>query len=683
MQLTERICKNKMDTITVLEFDIIINKLKEYAISQGAKEKLSDLAPYTKESEVIRRTQETTEARKLLDGLGTPPLSEMKNLAENLELAVKGGMLTCEQLTSFAQYGKALKRLISYLGRAEDFNSALAGYGASMTDIDYLAEEIDAAVRGGRIEDEASKELKEIRRKIETAGNQIRTRLEQMLKNHREYYSESFVAVRNGRLVLPVKKEYKHQVGGSVLDISASGATCFIEPSSASRLQEELSILKIAEINEENRILYTLTSLVADSADIIRADMEIMEDLDVIFARGKLSVDMKAVPAAIHTNRYIKIEKGRHPLLGKEGLVPLDFEIGNGVRGIIITGPNTGGKTVSLKTVGLFCLMAQSGLHVPCESASIGMNNAVFCDIGDGQSITENLSTFSAHLTNIISILKRSDAGSLVLLDELGSGTDPAEGMGIAVAVLEELKNKGCLFAATTHYPEVKEYAKEAEGLINARMAFDRESLKPLYRLEIGEAGESCALYIAKRLGLPQRMLKAAYDMAYGVGNGAGGGLLTERRNSLKEEEKRSLFDSGEDADGGNRISQEKEEAGGQGLLPQVEKMEEPKERNKNKKYSDKFQIGDSVLVYPQKKIGIVFSKINENGEIGVQIQKRKQWISHKRLKLKAPASEMYPEGYDFSIVFDTVENRKARHEMGKRMTDRAVVYQAGEEWSK
>jgi dsDNA-specific endonuclease/ATPase MutS2 len=269
--------------------------------------------------------------------------------------------------------------------------------------------------------------------------------------------------------------------------------------------------------------------------------------------------------------------------------------------------------------------------------------NGVFCDIGDGQSISENLSTFSSHISNIIDILNNSNQESLIILDELGSGTDPLEGMGIAISILEELKIKKCLFLATTHYPEVKEYANRSETLINARMAFDKISLRPLYCLEIGEAGESCALYIAKRLGLPKRMLERAYEEAYNRN-------AAQRANYVDS----SIFKELNEPD--NSIVTK--------IQPtiHVEMKDAPKVAK-----SSMFQIGDSVLVYPQKKIGIVYKPANEKGEIGVQIKKEKFMISHKRLKLKASREDLYPADYDFSIIFDSVEIRKARHDMDRK----------------
>lgn len=637
-----------------LEFDKIKEMLCNNAVSDEAKAKLALLEPSLSESEVTAKINDTTQARKILDTMGSAPLASMKDISTLLELAQKGAMLIPEQLNQISLFINACRRMKSYLKRAESLNVSLAGYGGSIDELNSLSNEIQMAIRNNQVDDNASKELKDIRRQIERINSEIKSKLDALLRSKKEYFSEGFVSIRNGHFVLPVKKEYKHMVSGSVLDISGSGSTYFIEPTIVSKLKDELAILEIDESNEIRRILYELSSLVAEHAYPISLNMEAMVTLDFVFAKAKLSIDMKAVPAAINTERRIYIKNGRHPLLKQSECVPLNFRIGDGIRGIVITGPNTGGKTVALKTVGLIQLMAQSGLHVPCDEADLCMNNAVLCDIGDGQSITENLSTFSSHITNIINILNHTTRESLVLLDELGSGTDPAEGMGIAISILEELRIKECLFVATTHYPEVKEYAAKTAGLINARMAFDRESLKPLYSLEIGEAGESCALYIAKRLGLPKHMLERAYQEAY----------LADGKAMRSIPEKDFIADATEVSTDNPIIT---------ALIPGVKKQPPQKEISTK---SQRFNIGDCVVIYPQKKLGIVFSKANEKGEVGVQIQKKKFYVNHKRLQLKVAATEMYPDNYDFSIIFDSVANRKARRKMEKgHQPDLQIVY--------
>lgn len=596
-----------MDDINgMLEFDKIRELLKEGASTERARERIDALVPILDQERAEAAIEETTEARKVLDSLGTPPSGSTQEVREIAQEAELGSLLGAQQLDQIRQFAVLCMRLSRYLGKCRDIAPGIAGYGAGIQDLSPLQEEIERCIRGGRVDDYASRTLHTVRRHMEQLKDQIRLKLENMLRSSRSIFSESFVSNRNGHYTLPVKKEHKNKVPGTVIDASSTGATVFIEPSAISRLREEL---------------------------------------DFIFAKGKLSVSMKASRPKLNTERRIRLVNGRHPLLPIQNSVPLNIEFGGSIKGVIITGPNTGGKTVAMKTVGLLSVMAQCGLHVPCEEADLAMNAGFFCDIGDGQSISENLSTFSAHMKNVIRILEQTEEESLVLLDELGSGTDPAEGMGLAVAVLEELRGRGCLFMVTTHYPEVKEYGERTEGVINARMAFDRESLRPLYRLELGESGESCAFYIAKRLGMPQRILNRAEKAAYGTVAGK-----TSKRPPEKTDPK------------------PQQKAAASRIRP---KRTEPdtgeKRRQRQTQIGKKFALGDSVMVYPQKKLGIVFAPANDKGEVGVQIQKRKIFVSHRRLRLHVSAEKMYPPDYDFSILFDTVENRKARHAMERK----------------
>lgn len=657
--------------IEMLEFDKMTEKLKEYTVTQKAREKFDEMTPIMDEAELWKRQQETTEARMLLDRDGTPPLSNTDQMDMIAEGAYKGEMLSIEELEQVSRFAVLGMRLTRYLKKSDEMGLKISEYGRGLADLEILKEEIERCIRSGQIDDYASKELREIRKKKDRILNNIRMKLDNMLKSKKECFSESFISNRNGHYTLPVKKEHKLKISGSVIDVSSSGATYFIEPSSVSKLKAELGELDIAQSNEERRILYTLSSCVGEYKAEILLNLEYIEELDYIFAKAKLSAAMQGVEPKINTGRRIRIVNGRHPLLGREYCVPLNLELGEHHRGIIITGPNTGGKTVALKTVGLFSIMAQCGLHVPCEEADLAMNTQVLCDIGDNQSILENLSTFSAHIKNVIDILELVDKESLVLMDEVGSGTDPAEGMGIAIAILEELKNSNCSFIATTHYPEVKEYAEKTEGIQNARMAFDKESLKPLYRLEIGEAGESCAFYIAKRLGMPARMLKRAYEATYKVDSKQQDNnekVKLRRENGLDER----LFEKGLEEISENMLENmpEKIENKGSGQILKAagtKKATMEKEESQTQKRSEGFHIGDSVMVYPQKKIGIVYQPADVKGDVGVQIQKKKVLVNHKRLQIKTKAEDMYPEDYDFSIIFDTVENRKARHLMERK----------------
>ncbi len=654
-------------TFTILEFNHILEQLADCAQSETARKRIMEMTPCLQERECRRRMEETTDARRILDTLGTPPIPSMKELPQTLNEAGKGFLLMPEQLTGVALFLSSCRRMKSYLKRAETVCPSLAVLGNGLEELPELREEMERCIRGDQVDDGASPLLKNLRRKIENGQTEIKGKLDQLLRCKKDWFADGSAVMRNGRWVLPVKKQYRNQISGTVVDTSSSGGTCFMEPSSVSRIRDEIASLEAEEDAEIRRILYLLTGLVEDAGPILQQNRETLETLDFAFAKGKLSAAMKACPAAITAKRYIRIHQGRHPLLEAENCVPLDFSVGEAepgtpaVTGIVITGPNTGGKTVALKTVGLLSLMAQCGLHVPAgEDSVFAMHSMVCCDIGDGQSISQNLSTFSAHITNIIEILRQVNRDSLVLLDELGSGTDPAEGMGIAVAILEELRKKGCLFAATTHYPEVKEYAAGTPGLVNARMAFDRESLRPLYRLEIGEAGESCALYIAGRLGLPADMLKRAYQEAYSRASHTVAHLPAGVQPEIPAE----LLEH---------------------AVPELKPSVSPRlEREKAPASSpiSIFQIGDSVEVPPCGEIGIVYRPANEMGEVCVQVKGSKKLYPHKRLRLVTPAEKLYPPDYDFSILFDTVENRKARHKMEKgHRPDLTVTYENESDW--
>lgn len=657
-------------TRSMLEFNNIMEMLKEYALTEKAKERISKLEPVMNQKELEEKLRETTEARKLLDMAGQPPLMSVNQIEQLVLGAGKGELLSVDELEAIRQFCASCGRLKRFLNKSRELGLSIAVYGEGIDQLDELRLEIERCIRSGHVEEDASKELKSIRKKLTTAMNQIHQKLDSILKSKKQYFSESFVSNRNGHFTLPVKKEYKLQISGSVIDTSATGATYFIEPSSVAKLKEAYDYLVIEESNEERKILYTLSSLVADYQKEILLNLEYVETLDYMFAKGKLSADMNGIEAKVCRERRIAIKNGRHPLIPGNQCVPLNLSMGDEVSGIVITGPNTGGKTVALKTVGLFSLMVQCGLHIPCEEASFCMNSQVLCDIGDGQSITENLSTFSAHIRQVIQIIEQLDKDSLVLMDELGSGTDPLEGMGIAIAILEELRESGCMFIATTHYPEVKEYAAKTQGLLNARMAFDKESLRPLYRLELGEAGESCALYIARKLGMPMHMIRRASQEACKHEYKA---EPAENCDFAEEEEypvKMEAIEAEKQKEGG------KHQAGapfsgkqGGGKLTYIE------EQKVTSSPITKFSIGDSVVVFPSKKLGIVFQTADANGMVGVQIQKKKVFVNHKRLQIKNLAKDLYPEDYDFSIIFESVENRKARKNMGKRHQEGLVVH--------
>lgn len=641
-----------MTTEQLLEFDKIKERWKELALTEWAREEIQRTQPVLEEAVLRVKQKETTEARKLMEMGGNPPLVSLNGLQEWITIAVKGGCLTAGQLEELGMALAAVKRLKSYLAKYRDRELSLPYYEEELEPLEELRAELQVQIRSGEVDDRASRTLKSLRSEIERTRERMKEKAESVIRANREYMSDHFSTLRNGHICIPVKKEYKFRISGSVMDKSATGNTLFIEPTAVSGYYEELQKLLIEEEDEVKRILFALTAQVADAAELLQHNQRVMEKLDYIFSKGKLSLDYEGIEPQIHMDRWIKLVDGRHPLMDRCKCVPLQFEMGKGIQGIVITGPNTGGKTVAIKTVALNCMMAQCGLHVAAAQASICMNSNYLCDIGDGQNLAENLSTFSAHMKNVLDILQKVNKESLVIMDELGSGTDPTEGMGLAVAILKELKRSGALFLVTTHYPEVKEYAEKEEGILNAKMTFDQENLRPLYQLVIGEAGESCAFYIARRLGMPDSMLRTAAEAAYGQVPE----LLEKKLHFLQQTGENTLTGK---APGSEATAGSKKQPSGPGLR----KAPDGKKRNGE---ALKFQLGDSVLVFPDKKIGIVCQTANEKGVLRVQLPDKKIWINHKRLKLHVAAAQLYPPDYDFSIIFDTVENRKLRHQMEK-----------------
>lgn len=642
---------NKMKQIfNTIEFGIVLEELGNFAVTKKAKEQICELEPFLDEKKLKHAQRETTLAKMLLMDNGNPPIPVMENVEEYLEQIGRYELLSAEQMEEMGTFFVAVKRIRKYLEQGEKNNNSIAFYSQNLGEYEKITEQIQHSIRNGRVDDYASKKLNDIRRQLLGNETKIREKAEAALKVNKAYASENFVVSRNGHVCIPIKKEYRSKVQGTVVDMSGAGGTVFMEPKSVSRLCEEQELLLIAQEEEERKILYTLMAEISEQEVQLREDIRVIAMLDFAFAKGKLSLEMEAIEPEINTDGNIRLVQARHPQIEKDRCVPLDFEIGGQVRGVIITGPNTGGKTVAIKTVALLSLMASCGLHVPAKEAIITMHNQILCDIGDGQNMSDNLSTFSAHIKNVIDIMKKVTQDSLVIMDELGSGTDPTEGMGIAIAILEELRKSNALFLVTTHYPEVKTYAERFSEIENASMSFDRESLKPLYRLELGKPGESCALYIAKKLGLSKEMIQMAAKEAY---KEKADKLINELMLDAQEEDNRKNDSRKEFAPKIIRESQK---------TPMLFEGEV-------------YTTGDSVEILPDKEIGIVVKPMNQKGDVLVQIKREKFLINHKRIKLKVKADKLYPENYDFSILFDTVEVRKARHQMDRKYVEDTLYF--------
>lgn len=503
-------------TLRILEFDKVKNKLRKYAITSGGKELIDSLSPYNSIYEVEHKLDETNEALDILIKKGAPPFEGLHETKEEIERAAKRGTLNPSQLLKIGSMLRCSRRFKEYISRKEEE----VGY-KHLEDLSYilipiknLENEIEVAIiSDDEISDKASGTLYNIRRSLKEKNSSIREKINSIVRSDSKYLQDSIYTMRGDRYVIPVKSEYKGAVPGLVHDQSSTGATLFIEPISLVNLNNEIKELMLKEKAEIERILNDLSIKVYDNVDTLRSNSNILRELDFIFAKGKYASSLNAIKPHVRNDRSFEILGGKHPLIDPKVVVPSDIYLGEKFTTLMITGPNTGGKTVTLKTVGLLHLMALSGLLIPAkDGSSIGFFKDVFADIGDEQSIEQSLSTFSSHMTNIVNILNSASFNSLILFDELGSGTDPTEGAALAVAIIENLSERGCRIIATTHYSELKGYALKKECVENASVEFDVETLRPTYRLLIGIPGKSNAFEISKRLGLGDNVIIKAKE---------------------------------------------------------------------------------------------------------------------------------------------------------------------------
>ena len=500
-------------TLSTLEYDKIINMLVECASTDGAKARAASLSPTDDFETVTTRQRRTDDAKRLINAKGYPSFSAKERVVAAADRAYKGAILSPQELLEIASLLRSARAVIDYSSTDRTFETSLDELFARIIANRDLENRITRSILSeDMIADEASPALADIRRKIRLANNKIKDTLQSYVGGARlKYLQENLVTMRNGRYVVPVKAEYRNEIKGLVHDTSSSGATLFVEPISVVEANNELKTLANEEEREIERILASLSAECGDACTVISLDYHNITELAFYFACATLAIQMKAEMPKIVDERRIELKRARHPLIDRSKVVPIDVAIGDGFNTLIITGPNTGGKTVTLKTLGLFVLMAQSGLQVPAlESSVIGIFKEVLVDIGDEQSIEASLSTFSSHMVNVADILGNVGERSLVLFDELGSGTDPIEGAALATAILEHTSEKGALTAATTHYAELKIYALETPGVQNASCEFDVETLRPTYRLIVGTPGKSNAFAISEKLGIPEDIIDRA-----------------------------------------------------------------------------------------------------------------------------------------------------------------------------
>ncbi|HIS52475.1 MAG TPA: endonuclease MutS2 [Candidatus Onthomonas avicola] len=506
--MTERFEKS----IRTLELPQVLELLAAQASSLAAQERARALRPETDLEEVRRLQAETSAARALLDVGRAPNFAGLRPVEAALQRASLGGSLNPRELLDIAGVLRCARQARASLGDAEE-PTCLDGMFRSLVANAYLENKITGAILSEEeIADQASPALADVRRKIRAASGKAREVLQRLISSSSaKYLQEPIVTIRSGRFVVPVKAECRGSVPGLVHDVSASGSTFFVEPMAAVKANNELRELQAREEKEIERILAALSAEAAGFREDILLDCDLLVALDLIFARGRLSVQMEAIEPQLTADGSLRFLAARHPLLDRKKAVPIDLNLGITFDTLVITGPNTGGKTVTLKTAGLLCLMAQCGLHLPVADGSrCPVYREILADIGDEQSIEQSLSTFSAHITNIVGILSEAGEGSLILLDELGAGTDPIEGAALAVAIIEEARSLGAKVAATTHYAELKTYAMTEPGVENASCEFDVETLRPTYRLLIGVPGKSNAFAISRRLGLPEHIIRNA-----------------------------------------------------------------------------------------------------------------------------------------------------------------------------
>lgn len=501
-------------SLRILEFNKIKDKIKKYARTNAGKEKISDLAPYDNVYEINNKLDETNEALEVILDKGNPPLEGLFDIHEGVERARKGGTLTPEQLLKIGSTLRAARNMKEFFKR-EDFEKAyerLEDLAYILTPVKNLEDDIERSiVSEEEISDKASATLYNIRRSLKEKNSSVREKISSIVRSHSKYLQDELYTMRGDRYVIPVKSEYKSAVPGIVHDQSSTGATFFIEPMSLVNLNNEIRELVLKEKAEIDRILAELSFKVKENSEQCLSNFKMLVEFDFIFAKARYGERLNAVRPLIRKDGRFNIYSGRHPMIDDDKVVPSDVYIGEDFDTLMITGPNTGGKTVTIKMVGLLHIMGLSGLLIPArDNSSLSFFTEVFAEIGDEQSIEQNLSTFSSHMTNIVEIMRYVDDKSLVLFDEIGSGTDPAEGAALAISIIETLRSRKSRIIATTHYSELKAYALKTDGVENASVEFDIETLRPTYRLLIGVPGKSNAFEISKRLGLVEGVIKRA-----------------------------------------------------------------------------------------------------------------------------------------------------------------------------
>ncbi|MEI2395418.1 endonuclease MutS2 [Paenibacillus phytohabitans] len=654
-----------LQSMNTLEYETIKQELMRHAVSYEGRRYVNELAPMTYLPAIHRALDEADEAKELLERGASVPIPSLEGIEWVLSLLGTGYLYNEQDFTAVSVFLHSCGQLRKYMASKEQSAPRIAAYGASLQELSSVRDEIERCIRLGVIDDQASKGLERVRKRLAVAKDRLHRKLESIMARHKSILQESLISMRGGRYVIPVKREYHKQIKGSVLDQSTSGQTVFVEPDEVASLQGEIELLSADEAREEGIILSMLTGLLEQEQAALRLNIEVTGTYDFIFAKGKYARVLNARTVSLNERGFLRMNGGRHPLL--KDMVPVSLEFGQGYKSLIVTGPNTGGKTVVLKTLGLLSLMAQSGLLVPVAPGSdFTVFSNVISVIGDGQSLTQSLSTFSAQMKSIEGMLSDAGRGVLLLIDELAAGTDPGEGFALSIAILEELNRKGANIVVTTHFNELKVFAAATPGFQNARMEFDKETLQPLYRLTIGEAGESYALQIAEQLGINKPVIERAKQLVAEQQEHRGSQrpwnspYRQEQSSRAADAEKRNATSQSGNPD------QNRDDAADAGHSVPAAKPD--------------FEVGDAVYVTTLGRTGIVYMKKDSRGMVGVMIQKQKITVNHKRLKPYLSKEELYPEDYDFDIIFESKDTRKKRKLMQKRHVEGLSIIHPEEE---
>lgn len=664
------------NTLTSLGYPQIQKNVAACALSYLGKRYARDMKPMVDAPLIQMRLEETAEAAALIRYGASVPIPSLDGMETIMDLLGTGYLFTERDFSHLAQFLRSCAQLMKYMEGKSEVAPTVSRYASSMIWMESLLSEIERCIHNGRIQDQASKELIRIRKKMTVNEERMKRKLDSLVSKHRSIMQENVISQRGGRTVLPIKKEFRKHVKGSVLDESGSGQTVYIEPAELVGLQMELASLQAEESREEMKILGDLTSMAESDHREIALNTETVGVLDFLFAKAKYAATMDGRTVRINANGRVRLQGARHPLMGAS-MVPLDFAIGHTYSSLIITGPNTGGKTVALKTLGLLTLMMQSGLLVPvAEEGEMAVYHEVAVDIGDGQSLEQALSTFSAHIRNMIGILAQADSSTLVLIDEMASGTDPGEGVGLSIAMLEELHSRGATVVATTHFGEIKHFAAATPGFENARMEFDTVSLQPLYRLRIGEAGESYAYSIALKLGMPQRIIERSKLISdQGVSQRISPNFTSAVPDVNSSPSPKSSMAEQKHSDKTRNTLEPVNEP----LNPSVQTGPRNQSNwtgaSKPTSPAKAFRKGDRVYAAYLNQSGIVCDVEDSRGNIGVMLRGRKVKIHKKRLTLHISAQELYPgDDYDLDIVLETKENRKKRKLMGRKHVEGLTI---------